>query len=340
MLKIKYACLLSSLLASIAFVSWFFGHLYSEQVWFMNAAKASDVWASHVRKEAKPCIILAGGSEVRTRYDPKILLEEFSLRAINYAEHAGYGLACNAAMALSYAKPGDYLLISFNGVKSSDALPTSIGMSAVRERLGIKAFQDGIIPLNSKNIGMLCCGKTREFSGALREFCSGKTPYFAYPKSVIHASGWMEVRIMAIREDKRRTTVLGDSLSAYNPDKDFIDFVHRLQTACREKKVALVWFVTPQFADKNTKVRNAWQILALLRHKQKVLKDEQLGVNCNMTSFADTNRHPAPSAAKMDTKHLGEMLQRKKFWTEEELEGYLRTHGFNPDGSQINKEYP
>lgn len=335
MLKIKYTCIVLSWLASFLFVSWFYENVYSEQVWFMDAARISDSWNTHVRKEGKACIILAGGSEVRTRYDPRILLDEFSICAINAAEHAGYGMACNAALALQYAQPGDCLLMSYSiGIKTSNCQPTSLGISALRERLRFRVFQDGIIPISSKNLGMLFKGKSREFSGALHEICSGSEPYWSYPKSVIHASGWMEVRMYTVKEQQRAIFNPGDSLSLYDSDPYFIDFVHRLQTACQKRKVKLVWFVTPQFANPDMRVRRIWEALALTRLNQNVLKDEELGVNTDITCFADTDRHPTAAAAAKDTRHLGIILQRCDFWSEEELVQCLNLNGYSAVGKR------
>ncbi len=326
--------LVLSLLLGIAASLAFHRYVDPSGVFFLRAAEISDEWAAELRKSDEPCYVFAGGSDTRTGIDPAVMLNELNLRAINTALAADYGLRCNIANAQTYLRAGDTLVIGLTCFTDSYVSPTSIGLKMLFNRRGFHMFQDGIVPLTRKNLSLLALGRSYNVCAYVMKRCFSAGPLYKYDvNTVVHPSGWMDVRYREI--DKYE---LGNTrVQPVHSDSELFRFLSFLRKWCEEHQVRLAVYASPHYVHESQRITHALHYLAFTRMGIPVVRDTRLGVVTDKNAYSDFTGHLGGEAVAENSRIIARALRDNSYWTEEELTEYLHQHGWNDDGTPLEE---
>lgn len=305
---------------------------------FRRAAHVSDTWEARMRGEQgdKTCYIFAGGSDVRMSIDPAVLWEEYGLRTINAGNNANMGMHCNFSMALSYARPGDTVVLCMysNRMPEYDLLPC--GLKLTFERRGFEMFRDGLIPLNLRTVTDLFQGEAGSWCVYFSKRLFRPDQMFQYDKDGrLHPSGWVEVLTRKMQNTYPPRYACPDNLTAFGmPNDELREYLIKAKRAAERKGAKLAVYLPRHLDSDSLRAIGAMYALSYTRLGIPVIRDETFGVEPSNFIFADTNLHLTDIGTRRNSRTLGEALRDNAFWTEEELTRYLNGLGWNADGSR------
>lgn len=306
------------------------GVYYSQYInleYWNAAANATDDWAKKLRKESDaPCYIFTGGSEVRMgSIYPKVMYEEFGVRAINAGANAGFGLAGNISIALSYAKPGDYLIVAMRDFEYNEArLLTSGGKKYCFSRQGLNMFQSPFIQFDFSTLKDLTFGEAGDTSMYLVHKLFFPSKLNLWKKLVIiHESGWCEQTYRQEIKMKPAPT---------SPDEVKINdttriFLNTLKDECKKRKIILAVFMNAHYTTTKDIPYQAMVALKLLEEGIPVLKDPNFGCDSDRTVFGESLNHLSLKGATKYSRIFAQCLINKAYWTKEELISILKEYG-------------
>lgn len=340
MKKILFCCLFAWLCAGVC-CYLFEAYINPETNFFLRTASASDSWAKNKASELpdEPRYIFTGGSEVRSGISPELMLREFGLLAINNGGMAGYRLPALCSTAASYMRPGDFLVLSCPNERGHCECNMH-GMKYAWFRCGADIFRFGLFsPTLSHLLGLW-----RGESGVLCMYVAKKVlrPDLLYKydaHTVIHPDGWMDIRYkMADASELSPIPATISSLSQLVPvASSYMEFLPTVKRACAERKVKIVLYLPTRFSHESYRVANAWLALKLTQSGCRVLKDERLGCDADLSHYSDTSMHLATEGMIIQNRILAKSLQQENYWSEEELIAYLEKYGWGADGERLRE---
>ncbi len=335
--------LLSILLGLVAggvFVQIYDGFVDPGANCFARAADKTDAWNEKLRREsAEPCFVFAGGSEVRMCLDPKLMKDEFGVRAINAGGAAGFGMRCNAILGVDYLRPGDWLVLSCMGTRLGKNLGmTTGGIKFCWRRLGWRMFNTPVIPVTRDTLSHVFRGRSADLSMYITKKMFSPDNMFKYDtNTVLHESGWIE----------NFHTVKDGVFCQFFGHKHHVDsyvalgepmllFLRQLQDACAARGARLAIFLPPEAAYENVRTYSAIIAYQFVAAGIPVVKEPTFGRLSNQEYFADLTCHLSPQGVRFFSRSLAAAIaQPDPFWTLSELESYIRSHGYEPSGRKI-----
>lgn len=304
---------------------------------FARGAEKSDSWSKKLRfGNPAPCYVFAGGSEIRMGIDPKIMLNEYGIHAINAAGQGGYGLACNTVLGLSYLQTGDYLVLSLNEPFLNDMQGiTPDGIKFCWRRLGTKMFDNCIIPFSLKHVVNICKGNAGEWSMFLAKLIIAPNNMYKYNKNVkIHESGWCE---NFYNEPLSRITIPRGCHLNINLNDNMVSFLAKLHRECSNKGVQLIIFNCMDHTTFNLIPKKALIALRFTEMGIPVLKIPNFNCQPNPDYFADPPSHLNTYGCIVQSRATAKSLKENAFWTSEELLLILSQHGYDSNGQYLGE---
>ena len=321
-------------LLALACIQLYSRFIDRDMQFFLKVAEASDGWAEQLHAAERPVYVLAGGSEARSGVDPQIMLDEFGIPLINAAEGAGHGLQANIVLAFKYLQHGDILVLSIVNTADENIPPSAGGVKMAVWRMGTAAFDSGIIEPDIVNAGKFLSSDMRNMFTLLTRYFTRSGRLYKYDEhTIVHSSGWMEVRYQEM--DKFAPTKLppGTKLPILNETSQIMKTLRKLQDHCQENNISLIVSIPVGCNDAGMRAAYAFQALGITRLGIPVLRDERLGCLPVPTDFADTPAHLNAKAAAENTRILGRLIKEKQYWTEQELLDTLQGMGYRADGT-------
>lgn len=329
--------LLGGLITGLLCSSLYDRYLNPEACFFARAAEASDQWAAQLRRSPEPCIIWAGGSEVRSGIDPQQLADSYGIRSVNAAGQAGFGFPANLSLALPYLRQGDTLIFSCLGV---DELYTS-GAKFAWRRLGCSLFDSGLVACDKEALRKIFCGNSGEFCMHLskRVVHPLQKPYKYDNISVIHPSGWMDIR----SDELQGTPVpcMGDLRGANFPSLSaaYCRQVRTLKAYCEARGVKLACMMPVNYGAARDRPLKQWLVLQHLQMGVPVLRDNRFGCEPDVRLFADFGGHLNAKGVEEQTRILGRSLRDNEWWSEQEITAMLRSQGWDAQGRWVGRSF-
>ncbi|MBR5329900.1 MAG: hypothetical protein IKV13_00265 [Akkermansia sp.] len=300
---------------------------------FMRAADESDRWAAELRKESDaPCYVFTAGSQVRMGcVYPKVMYDEYGVRAINAAASAGYGLACNTTVALSYLRPGDYLFVETRDLEyTRNELLTSGGLKYCFQRLGIDMFSSPLINWNVEALTSIAMCEAGEISMYLvSRFLPSSDERLASSLPRIHESGWCEAK----SKSSLKMRSFSGGLSNVKVSTAFREYLNVLKTECKARGVNLCSFMHAHYIDETAVPRQALVAMRLIEEGIPVLKEIGFGCETDPECFSDSINHLSRKGAIKYSRLYARSIVNNEYWTRKELEEILAKYGYAPDGT-------
>lgn len=291
------------------------------------AANATDVWEKKLRTESNaPCYIFTGGSEVRMgSIYPKVMYDEFGVRAINAGANAGFGRAGNISIALDYAKPGDYLIVSIRDfITDETKLITTAGKKYCFMRQGFKMFKSPFIKFNFSTLKDLTFGEAGDSSMYIvyKLFFPSKLNSWKN-HIIIHESGWCE---QTYRKELSMKPILtpANEVTINDATKKFLN---TLKAECEKRHISLVMFINAHYSTTQDIPYLAMLAFRLVEEGIPVLKDPHFGCDSDRSLFSDSLNHLSLKGSIKYSRIFAQCLVNKSYWSKEELILILKEYG-------------
>ena len=299
--------------------------------YFRIADEVSTRWEQELRRENKPCIILGGGSEIRSSISPALLKQEFGLNTVNTGGSAGNGLVVNSAIALHHVRPGDTLLLSVISAHTSSARPSEDGIKLAAQIGGIQALGKGGIPLSPDTILRLLSANARSMLiTAVRKMTRGYT-FVYFTQATLHHDGWMEVHRRGMKNAGFPKTIPRDGILS----PECIETLEHAKQSCRDLGVQFIVMLPASYSNVHETSRRLLHALQITRLGIPVLRDERLGRMTNPSRLADTHAHFNAEGTAKNSRIIGRLLAEKSYWSESELLERLKAPGLAEDGTPL-----
>ncbi len=326
MKKLLLFCFIGFLLGSL-WVVYYDKHINLE--YWNTAANATDAWEKKLRNESdEPCYIFTGGSEVRMgSIYPKIMYDEFAVRAINAGANAGFGLAANISIALGYTKPGDHLIVAMRHLEYSEAdLMTTGGKKFCFMRQGMNMFESPFLSFDLSMLKNLTFGE----AGSCSMYIVNK---LFFPERLntwknlitIHESGWCEHSYWKEINMKPAKTAAKD-VKINDTTKTFLT---TLKAECARRQISLKVFMNAHYTTGEDIPHQAMVALKLLEEGIPVLKDPSFGCDSDRSVFQETANHLSLKGATKYSRIFAQCIKESSYWSKEELISILKEHGIN-----------
>lgn len=325
--------LLGGLVGGLLFSQLYDRYLCPEACFYSRAADASDAWAAQLRQSDAPCIIWAGGSELRAGIDPKQLADGYGIRSVNAAGQAGFGMPANLSLALPYLKEGDTLIFSCLGL--DEIYPS--GAKFAWQRAGLSLFDSGLVPSNAETLRKIFCGNSGEFSMHLskRMVHPLQAPYKYDNIAEIHPSGWMEIHSDELKGTAPSTVGRLDGATLPRLSEGYVRNIKTLKAYCEARGVKLACMMPVFYTRTEDRPLKAWLVLQHLELGIPVLHDDRLGCEENVNYFSDFGGHLNAAGVAVQTRILGRALKENDWWSRAEIVSYLRLRGWDENGRWV-----
>ncbi len=330
-----YSALACGLAGGLAANMFYDRYLCPEAAFFRRAAEHSDRWAQQMRQGGDPCIVWAGGSELRAGIDPEALWRLYGIRSINAAGQAGFGMPANLALAIPYLQKGDTLLVAALGVED---VFTS-GVKFAWERAGSQLFESGLVPCNTETLRKIFFGNSGEFCMHLSKRLAHplKAPYKYDNVAVLHPSGWMEVQA----DEMKGSPIPGFGRLAGVELPALPESYRRLMLTMKDyaaaRGVKLACMMPVEYRQSDDRPVRAWMVLQLLDIGIPVLRDPRYGCEPRVDYFADSTSHLNTAGVAEQTRLLGTALKNEEWWKRADVAAYLRLRGWDEQGRPIRR---
>lgn len=299
------------------FYSYFFQY---DLIYFRKAHDISTQYEEQLRKDGQPCVIFAGGSEIRAAIRPSVMLAEEGIRAVNAGMAAPNGIQANAAIGLQHVRPGDTFVLSHISTADKNLVPTAGGIKTAVQLYGFSAFHKDLMPLNLEAVSLLLTSDAANiFINSIRKLTRGHT--FIYEKHAqVHPDGWLDVHLPYLYNDNRALTANRTSPAISNAA---LTWIKELQTECTRKGADFIIMIPVGCYEEKERINRLNQILQLCKSGIKVLRDERLGSNPDTSFYSDTQYHMNAKGAIENSRILARLIKEKSYWTVEEVEQRL-----------------
>ena len=307
------------------FYSYFFQY---DLIYFRKAHDISSQYEEQLRKDGQPCVIFAGGSEIRAAIRPSVMLAEEGIRAVNAGMAAPNGIQANAAIGLQHVRPGDTFVLSHISTADKNLVPTAGGIKTAVQLYGFSAFHKELMPLNLDAVSLLLSSDAGNiFVNSIRKLTRGYS--FIYKKHAqVHQDGWLEVHLPYLHNNNR---VFPANQTAPIISNAALTWIKQLQTECTKKGADFIIMIPVGCYEEGEKTNRLLQILKLCRSGINVLRDERLGSNPDTSLYSDTLYHMNARGAAENSRILARLIKEKKYWTEQEILAKMKELGFTED---------
>lgn len=299
------------------FYSYFFQY---DLIYFRKAHDISTQYEEQLRKDGQPCVIFAGGSEIRAAIRPSVMLAEEGIRAVNAGMAAPNGIQANAIIGLQHVQPGDTFVLSHISTADKNLVPTAGGIKTAVQLYGFSAFHKELMPLNLEAVSLLLTSDAANiFVNSIRKLTRGYN--FIYEKHAqVHPDGWLDVHHPHLYNNNRALTANRTSPAISNAA---LTWIKDLQTECTRKGADFIIMIPVGCYEEKERINRLNQILQLCKSGIKVLRDERLGSNPDTSFYSDTHYHMNAKGATENSRILARLIKEKSYWTVEEVEQRL-----------------
>ena len=313
--------------------------LYANQDirFFRQALSVTKQWCKKLRTAEQSCLILAGGSEIRNGINPSQMHHDENMYAINAATGAGFGVMCNAQLALGFAKPGDTLLLSIHSGKNNLYKLTSAGCKLLIWEQGLKAFHTGVIRLNPAFVKLFFQSDAGAFLNTLARVFTGKILYRYHAQTSISPSGWMKIEYTDIQNRPPFHENKLDSIANWIPDSYAISQLQSIKNYCNQNKIKFILHLPVGYNTESVQPQRAILAYHLTIEGFDILKDERLGADPSTFCYADTYDHLSPAGVRKNTHIIAQLVKQHQYWNSNELEQFLQQRGWHTNGNRIEK---
>jgi hypothetical protein len=309
-------------LAVAGLVAWAGAAFYSvrlnpETQFLVRMSEIQERRAAATAAEARPRVILLGGSSMMFSVRGDQLRTNEGLPAVNLGLNAAVGAQVMTERALGFLRAGDTLILGFEpGLLAGAIEPSAAGVEfsyamghpewAVRPKLAGQAV--------SIFSSLLALRPGGEHSFMLAsKLATGKALY-RYRAADATADGWNQTpAIRPLMQGEVGTLGLSQKAGAY---------LDSLAAWCRGHQVrlgySLPWRYWSPANEERARRENAKFIRQLAGHVA-VLKDETMGVTTDDFLFADTVWHLNARGADLRTQALGRQIRGWQVWRADEL---------------------
>ena len=296
-------------------------------LFFSACLESTRHWSSELRKQAAPCYVFSGGSEVRMGIETRTMHEKHGVRAINAGVQAGNGVRCNAQIALPFLQQGDTLLISY--IPGSDTLVNEgmahEGINFCHTQQGFSPFIDGILPLSHFSIASLFTGSATNYAIHIMRLLTRPDCIYRYssPKNArISDTGRAEV-FLTTEQSAIIKTISCDENSEVEL-KGWPSLLKDLRNYCEKKDINLVVYISRAHIASSEKKRNAAAALCFMKIGIPVLKDPYLGCWEDSEMFSDTSLHLSIEGGRIFSEFIALQLKNQQYWNKDELEQIIK----------------
>lgn len=324
MKKLILFCFIGIILGSL-WVVYYDRHINLE--YWNAAANATDAWEKKLRSESdEPCYIFTGGSEVRMgSIYPKIMYDEFGVRAINAGGNAGFGLAANISIALGYAKPGDHLIVAMRHLEYNDAeLLTGGGKKFCFMRQGLNMFESSFLSFDLSTLKDLTFGEAGSNSMYIVHKLFFPDRLNMWKQLVtIHESGWCQNSYWQ-EINMKPAKAAAEDVKINDKTKTFLT---KLKAECAKRQISLKVFMNAQYTTSDDIPHQAMVALKLLEEGIPVLKDPSFGCDSDRSVFQETANHLSLKGTTKYSRIFAQCIKNSSYWSKEELISILKEHG-------------
>lgn len=336
MKKLLFCCFFG-LIFGCSFSIFFDRQLDPGYLFFGKADDETQRWLAKLRAESDaPCYIFTGGSQVRMgSIYPKVMYDEYGVRAVNAGANAGYGLAANIAIALEYAKPGDYLLLAMRDIRHNEStFYTTSGNKFLFVRQGLTALKSPIMKRDTQML--LDIARSEASSVAMyivyRAFFPEKLD--SWNKYVIiHESGWCEQTYTKELQAKPMQGLPHHMIMAAE-SKHFLSL---LKNICEQRQIKFCVFMNAHYTTEADIPYLAMTALRLTEAGIPVLKDPTFACEPDASNFTDSLNHLSIKGATKYSRIYANSIINNAYWTREELVEILRQHGLDENGYPLTQ---
>lgn len=320
-------CISAGLITALILVQAYCWFIHPEIQFYKKADAISTLHEQKLRAAGHSCYILAGGSETKTSFSPRIMNEEAGIQVVNTALAAGFGLEVNAEIAVNHLHPGDTLVLGLLSEQDRNSHASEGGLKLAVQLYGPRIFLHDIISLTPQNILHLF---TSDASNVMISTIRRLTRGYAYiynEQATLHPDGWMDVHNNSMQKSQSDLDITEEQLI----QKDCLSLLKRIQSTCQSIHADFVIMFPAAYTNESEPNRRLMHALQLTRLGIPVLRDERLGYDKDNSLFADTQLHMSAKGTDRNSRIIARLLRDKSYWTEQELLERMNARGFTVD---------
>ncbi|MDB6076675.1 MAG: hypothetical protein JWO82_422 [Akkermansiaceae bacterium] len=294
---------LASLLAGWAYTA----RVNPEIRFWKQALVRKQAWATEQRAKTGHLTVFSGGSTTAFQIDPKLLADEFGAATVNAGFHAGMGLDGATALASTFLKPGDRLVIMSEPAVLADEVSE---MPALGEQMlsvsGVSSqafYRTGLAGQSRLTQTLAACRPGLAHASTMLGKVLMRRPAYRYSAADdLHDGGYLTT---PVRED---FTSVPSQLAAYRLSESSKKFLIDLKAWAAAHQIEVVYLLPVSYVpagDLAAQRRLNQTLQEEIAQFIPVWTDSYLGAWPVPTDFADSKQHMISSAAAARTRELG-----------------------------------
>ena len=293
-------------LVGLAAAAWY-SVQFNPEIHFYDAFLKDKLrYAQELDRNYPSKIVISGGSSTAFAIQPKRLLDEYGMPAVNMGLQAGLGPDVIAALGVEAAKPGDTFVLAIE----PDLLGTDGEHVWGPQFCAATGRWDAVNRFKEKPINKVWLPTYLRPGGQhllvlMAKIAVGR-PLFRYSLDDVHEGGWQTTSFVGVK---------AESTSRPAPDRlteRSRGLLDRIRKYTEERNIrvfySVPWKYVPSEAAETERSRMASFLSDVAKHMD-VLPDSDFGVRTEADEFADVVYHTNAAGAVLRTDALAQALR-------------------------------